>query len=268
MRNKLREPEMRSESFFDPLTSAGLLITGAAVGFYAIGKRPKLSMGLAATGGLMALAGGSRVALKPRTVDAVTSFAINCLPSEAYMYWRQLENLPRFMKHLQSVEIMDDTHSVWTALGPMNMRFQWTAEITEEKHNEKIAWRSTPDSDLQVTGEVNFRPAPGDRGTILTARVHYDIPGGKLGTALASLFGKNPKWNIREDVRRFKALMEAGEIPTIEGQTHGPRSTMVSAMHRMYSETEMPSERIPPGQMPSNQVNDPRFAQQQQRRAS
>jgi len=204
----------------------------------------------------MALKGGSRALLKPRTVDSVSSFAINCLPSEAYVYWRQLEHLPRFMKHLQSVEIIDDKRSEWTARGPMNTRVHWTAEITEEKHNEKIAWRSTPESDLQVHGQVEFRPDTGNRGTIVTARMQYELPAGKLGAALASLFGKNPRWNVREDMRRFKQLMEAGEIPTTEGQPHGPRSTMVSAIHQMYSQRSMPSER----------VMDPQLAQQ--RRAS
>jgi uncharacterized membrane protein len=230
-------------------------MTGAAVVLYVLGKRPKLSMGLAATGGLMALKGSSRTLLR-RQVDTTSSFAINCLPSEAYFFWRQLENLPRFMKHLQSVEVTDDKRSEWTALGPMNIRVHWSAEITEEKHNEKIAWRSTEDSDLQVSGAVTFREAPGNRGTIVTARVRYEIPGGKLGTAMASAFGKNPQWNIREDLRRFKALIEAGEIPTTEGQPHGPRSTVVSAIKGMYSQPSMPSER----------VMDPQLARQ--RRAS
>jgi uncharacterized membrane protein len=142
---------------------------------------------------------------------------------ELYAYWREFENLPRFMNHLESVTTHDDGRSRWVAKAPAGMTVQWVAEITEDVPNERIAWRSLPNVDVANEGSVEFRAAPGDRGTEVHVSISYRPPWGIVGSAFARLFGEEPSQQIEEDLRRFKQLMEAGEIATIEGQSHGLR---------------------------------------------
>jgi uncharacterized membrane protein len=216
----------------------GLLIGGGALALYAARHRSKSGIAL---GGLLAY-GATK--MHPRTGEfhAQASFAINCTPEEAYMFWHNFENLPRFMRHVESVRLLSDGRLEWTAIGPMGTRVHWKAEITEDLQNRRIAWRSVPGSDFHNRGYVEFRPAPGNRGTIVTASIEYEPPAGALGRAAAAIFGKDPEFAIREDLRRFKQLIEAGEIPTIEGQSHGPRSTLISTIHEFYPERRKPSE--------------------------
>src|SRR2546430_110214 len=103
--------------------------------------------------------------------------------------------------------------------GRAGMSVSWDAEIINEEPNRLIAWRSLEGSQVSTAGSVHFTPAPGDRGTEVRVVLKYDPPGGKLGGWLAWLFGADPECEIQEDLRRFKQLTEAGEIPTIEGQT-------------------------------------------------
>lgn len=141
-------------------------------------------------------------------------------PVEAvYRYWRQLENLPRFMQHLQSVEQMSGGHSRWRAKVPgTDFTIEWQAQITEDRENELLAWRSLPDAAIFNEGQVRFAPAPGDRGTEVHATILYRPPGGSIGAAVARLFNALPAQFIREDLRRFKQAMEASEVPTTAGQ--------------------------------------------------
>jgi uncharacterized membrane protein len=124
----------------------------------------------------------------------------------------------------------------------MNTRIRWTAAITEDRENEFLAWRSTEDSEFQTWGSVEFRRATGNRGTIVTAQMEYTPPAGALGKAAAAIFGKDPEFTMREDLRRFKALIEMHEIATTEGQPHGPRSGVVSTIHTVYPERRKRSE--------------------------
>ena len=210
----------------------GMVIGGSALALYAIArKRPAIAM--AAAGGLIAYKGAR---MGTHSYRARASFAMNCSPEEAYRMWRNFENLPLFMRHLQSVQTDENGRSEWTAVGPMNTRVEWRAEITEERENELIAWQSTEDSELPNRGRVRFRRAPGNRGIIVTAEMQYEPPAGALGKAVAFMMGKDPEFTIREDLRRFKALMEAREIPTTEGQPHGPRSAKTAALHALQPE--------------------------------
>lgn len=141
---------------------------------------------------------------------------------EVYASWRDFEKLPRFMRHLESVRRSGDGRSQWVARLPKGMgTIAWEAETTEDRPNEKIAWRSLADADIQNAGEVLFREAPGNRGTEVKVRIEYHPPAGKLGRIAAGF--ANPAFSgmIREDIRRFKSLMETGEIPTTEGQPTG-----------------------------------------------
>jgi uncharacterized membrane protein len=146
---------------------------------------------------------------------------INRPREELYRFWRNFENLPRFMDHLISVKVTDPTHSHWIAMAPAGTSVEWDAEIINERENELIAWRSLDNADIGNAGSVHFTPAPDGKGTVVRVVLEYDPPAGYLGATIAKLFGQEPDQQVREELRHFKALMEAGEIPTIEGQPSG-----------------------------------------------
>jgi uncharacterized membrane protein len=141
---------------------------------------------------------------------------------EVYRYWRNLENLPRFMRHLESVEQLSNGKSRWRVKVPnTEITIEWESEITEERENEGLAWRSLPDAAIDNEGTIRFKSAAGGRGTELKATILYRPPAGAIGTAVARLINALPAQLVKEDLRRFKQVMEAGEIPTIEGQPSG-----------------------------------------------
>ena len=107
---------------------------------------------------------------------------------------------------------------------PVGTAVQWDAELTEERENELLAWQSLPGADVENSGTVRFSTGPGGRGTLVQARLRYRPPGGKVGAAVAKLFMEEPEVQVQEDLRRFKRVMETGEIPTTEGQPAGQRS--------------------------------------------
>ena len=158
---------------------------------------------------------------RQNTVHVQHSFLVNRPASELYDHWRQLENLPRFMDHLEQVEVRSDGRSHWKAKGPAGTHFEWDAEITEDVPNERIAWRSLPGSDVANQGSVSFRPNHDRGGTEVQVSLQYAPPAGALGRQFARLFGENPDHQVKEDLRRFKQLMEAGEVPTTAGQPQG-----------------------------------------------
>lgn len=140
---------------------------------------------------------------------------------ELWEFWRNLENLPRFMDHLESVRTTGPGRSHWVAKAPAGMRVEWDAEIINEVEHQVIGWRSLPGSQVTSAGSVNFDDAGEDRGTRVTVHLQYEPPGGRLGALFARLFGEEPSQQIREDLRRLKQLLEAGENPTVEGQPSG-----------------------------------------------
>jgi uncharacterized membrane protein len=148
--------------------------------------------------------------------DAVT---INKPVAEVYRFWRNFENLPQFMNHLESVSMREGGISHWVAKGPAGMRAEWDARIINEVENKVIGWQSIEGSMISTAGSVNFDETP--RGTTVRVHFQYNPPAGKLGAAVARLFGEEPNVQVREDLRRFKRLLETGEIPTIAGQPSG-----------------------------------------------
>jgi uncharacterized membrane protein len=130
---------------------------------------------------------------------------------ELFRFWRNLENLPRFMNHLESVRQIDDRRSHWVARAPAGATVEWDAEIYNEKENRLIAWRSLENSDINHAGSVRFEEGPNGRGTEVKVVINYQAPAGKLGTAVARLFGEEPEGQLEDDLPRFKQLMEAGE---------------------------------------------------------
>src|SRR5579884_4050841 len=159
------------------------------------------------------------------------SVTINKPRAEVYKFWRNFENLPRFMRHLESVTEVDNRHSHWVAKAPAGRTVAWEAEIINEIENELIGWQSMENATVENAGSVHFEDAPGGRGTVVRIELQYNPPGGSIGAALAKLFGEEPGQQISEDLWRFKQLMEAGEIATTSGQPHGTRSASVKALH-------------------------------------
>src|SRR5690606_2298239 len=130
-------------------------------------------------------------------------------------------HLPKFMNHLESVQVLDNTHSRWKSKGPAGMQLEWDAEIINEHPNELIAWRSLPHADVDHAGTIRFEPCRNGRGTVVKVELVYSPPAGSLGAKLAQMLGQSPEKQIKVDLRRFKQLMETGEIARTEGQPTG-----------------------------------------------
>ena len=149
------------------------------------------------------------------------SFTVNRPAAELFRFWRDFSNLPKVMSHLESVQVESDHRSHWVARGPAGMTVSWEAELINEKPDRLIAWRSLGGSTVDTAGSVHFNPAPGGRGTEVRVELKYNPPAGKLGAWAAALFGRDPEKEVREDLRRFKQVMETGENPTTQGQPRG-----------------------------------------------
>jgi uncharacterized membrane protein len=140
--------------------------------------------------------------------------------NEVYGFWHNFENLPRFMAHLESVQVLDNNRSRWKAKAPAGTTVEWEAETIEDRPNELISWRSMPDASIPNSGSVRFKDAPGDRGTEIHVELRYDPPGGKVGALIAKLFGEEPQQQVKGDLRRFKQVMETGEIVHSDSSIH------------------------------------------------
>lgn len=219
-----------------PFGPKAVIVGASALILYGLSRRSRSGVALATAGGVIAFRAAKSQASSSQP-SARSTFLVNASAEKAYSLWRDFENLPRFMAHLKSVRALDGNRSEWVLRAPMDREIHWTAEITEDSPNHRLAWKSLPGSDIDTSGSVEFRPDPQNRGTFITAEVHYDAPGGALTTGLATIFGKHPEFIVREDLRRFKALLEAGETPTIAGQTHGPRGIHGHAEEMLFRET-------------------------------
>ncbi len=150
---------------------------------------------------------------------------INRPVGELFAYFRDFANLPTFMENVERIEIIDDRRSHWVVKGPAGKSYEWTSTITDETPDRLIAWSSEDGADVPNSGRVEFRDA-GARGTVVTATILYDPPGGVIGKLIAKMFQREPAIQARRDLRRFKQLMETGEIAT-------------AAMNRKQHEEEM-----------------------------
>jgi uncharacterized membrane protein len=148
-------------------------------------------------------------------VHVYESITINRPAPELFRFWRDFSNLPRFMEHLDHVQMLSSTRSVWTAKAPAGMRVKWEADVINEIEGELIGWQSTENADVATAGSVRFVPAPGG-GTEIIVHLQYEPPAGKLGSFVASLFGEEPSQQIRADLRRLKTILETGEVPRSE----------------------------------------------------
>ena len=154
-------------------------------------------------------------------VRVIRSIAINRPADEVYRFWRDLENLPRFMYHLRSVRITEPARSHWVTNAPGGATVAWDAEIVADQPNELIAWRSVEGAAVENAGTVRFEPRPGGRGTIVRVELEYRPPGGLAGAAFASIFNESPQQQLHDELRRLKQVLETGEVVRSDGCPDG-----------------------------------------------
>jgi uncharacterized membrane protein len=167
-----------------------------------------------------------------QVIEVAKAITIDKSPEELYRFWRHFENLPRFMSHLKSVHSTGDGRWHWVATAPLGRTVEWDAELTEERDNELIAWHSLEGARIPNHGCVRFQHAPGGRGTEVHVTLAYQPPMGRLGASVAKLFGEEPSQQLEADLRCLKSFMEAGELPTTQGQPAGRVSTLHEAPAR------------------------------------
>ncbi|MGE0702658.1 MAG: SRPBCC family protein [Vicinamibacterales bacterium] len=165
--------------------------------------------------GVTTVSDDTRTALAgKRGVNVRESVRIERTADELYRFWRRFDNLPRFMHHLDKVVDLGDGRSRWTATGPAGSKVEWEAELVNDVENNVIAWRSLPGSDVVTAGSVTFRPVRAGGSTQITVNLQYEPPAGRAGSVVAWMFGHEPSQMIREDLRRLKQILEAGELAT------------------------------------------------------
>ena len=165
----------------------------------------------------------------PMKLTATTT--INKPPAEVYRFWREVENLPSFMAHVDDVSGTGDGTSHWTVSAPFGRTVEWDATTIEDVPERRIAWRSVENADVQNNGAVDFVPAPGARGTEVHVNISYKMPAGKLGEAVARYFGEDPHQQLDDDLRRLKQLLETGEIVRSDGAPGGKRARREFPQH-------------------------------------
>ena len=174
-------------------------------------------------------------ALPSQPIPVSVSIAIHATPETLYTYWRDFENLPQFMEHLESVQTTSEGTSRWVASAPGGGSVQWESEVVDDRPNESITWQTLPGSDIEHRGRVSFEPAANERGCVVHVEMVYGAPGGRLGAGLAKLMGEEPELQIRGDLRRLKQLLETGEVTSTQGQPAGRRTTLGKAFTRRES---------------------------------
>lgn len=180
-------------------------------------------------------------------IHASGSCIVNLAPDEVYRFWRNFENLPRFMRHLESVHDLGDDRSHWKVKGPAGMEVEWDATIIADVPGEVITWRSLENSDVDHAGAVRFERAAGGRGTIVRVNIEYNPIGGVLGAAVARLFGEEPNQQLDDDLRRFKQVLEVGEVVVSEATLLGTsymqqRPGQPATASEIESADQLPSE--------------------------
>jgi uncharacterized membrane protein len=206
-------------------------IAGTALAAYGLKSRSVPSLIAAAIGGALLWRGVTGNCFVYQALDVTTAgdgdqvsvpygkgirvekaLTVNATPDMVYRFWRDFENLPRFMSHLKSVTVHDSKRSHWVARGPAGRDAEWDAEIINEIPGELIGWRSVEGSQVDNAGSVHFKPDAAGQGTEVRVVLRYDPPGGIVGAAFAKLFGEDPSRQVQEDLERFKQIVEGGEI--------------------------------------------------------
>ncbi|BDE16934.1 hypothetical protein MKCMC460_57940 [Mycobacterium sp. 20KCMC460] len=156
-------------------------------------------------------------------------------PDDVYRFWRDLANLPRFMYHLESVTEDPDGRTHWVANAPIGQPVQWDAQIVEDQPGKRIAWQSLPGSGIANSGSVEFSPDNSGNGTEVRVTIGYQLPGGALGKAVATLLGESPDQQVNDDLRRFKQILETGQVMRSDGSPDG-----TVAFRQMHQQAAQP----------------------------
>jgi uncharacterized membrane protein len=244
---RTRRPSLRQTSRPTPPVNVGdkerllSFLGGSALGLYGLSRFSLSGLALAAVGGSLIYRGMSGHCSLYQALDVSTATPrgpatsvraghgvkveertiIGRDAATLWRFWRKLENLGRFMQHLEHVEEHDEKRSRWVARGPLGYPLTWEAEIINERENELIAWRSVDDSEMDTAGSVHFHELPHGRGTEVRVVFKYDTHAAQLAEPLVRIMGESPQRQLREDLRRFKQIMESGEAATTEGQPRG-----------------------------------------------
>ena len=186
---------------------------------------PALGLGVAAAVlGARRLARSRPTPYSPTSSDRLSpttqTIVVNREPADVYQFWLRFDQFPRFMRHLSEVSIRKDGTSHWKAYGPGGQLYEWDAETVQNRPNELITWRSLPGADVTNEGSVRFERAPGGRGTLVRANLRYSPPAGVVGTTVATLLGREPGQEVQEDLRRFKQVIETGEVALSDASIH------------------------------------------------
>lgn len=191
-------------------------------------RRERIAIAAGVVAGIAALDVYSGIRFTRRSggqgIEVTKAITVNRTPQELYTYWRDFSRLPRFMRHLEAVEVTSERTSHWTAAAPAGATVTWDAEITQDDPGRLIAWRSLPGASVDNEGQVRFASAPGNRGSEVRVEMRYSPPAGKAGAIVAKLFGEAPDQQVQDDLRHFKQIMETGEITKSAGTLpgHGP----------------------------------------------
>ncbi len=178
--------------------------------------------------------------VSPERLRIQRAITVEAQPDELYAFWRDFQNLPRFMRHVQSVRVLDEQRTEWTAMGPGSARIRWRAEIVEDRPNERISWRSIERSPIDQRGTVRFIPAPGDGATEVHLTLEYAPPANTVGIIVGTLLIGLTAQKMQEDLRHLKQLYETGSLPTTEGQPHGRRSKLMRLAERARRRAALP----------------------------
>ena len=206
----------------------GAMFAGAALSVYGWTRKSMSGAALGVAGGAIALKAASAGPIADMIGTERScgcSMLIMRKPEDLYGLWKDASKAPLWMRDIASLVQIDDSHTRWTRSHQHSGTMEWITEITQDLPNLRIAWRTTAgdDRNCERTGHVEFHPMPHNRGTRVSVTLRYKLRTGLLHAASTSVVGENPEQELRENLRRFKMLMEAGEIATTEGQSHGPR---------------------------------------------
>jgi len=159
-----------------------------------------------------------------RSIELSATTTVRRPRPEVYAFWRRWENLPSFMTHLDDVVVLDERRSRWQARAPLGRAVTWTAELTRDERNTRMDWRSVGRTAVPNSGSVTFATAPDGISTEVQVRLRYDLPGGRAGAVIARAFGEEPHQQVDDDLRRFKQVMETGDVVRSDGQPWGKRA--------------------------------------------
>jgi uncharacterized membrane protein len=195
-----------------------------------------------------------------RGIHAKGSCIVNSTPEEVYQFWRNFQNLPRFMRHVDSIEELGAGRSHWKVKGPAGMEVEWDATIVADVPNEVITWRTLENADVDHAGAVRFERAAGGRGTIIKVNLEYMPIGGVIGSTVAKLFGEEPEQQLDDDLRRFKQVMEVGEVVVSDATLLGT-GYMEQRPGRPAGVDELESAEMLPSQTATNYPSEGRTMQ-------